>query len=289
MIAVTGSTGQLGRLVVDELLERGLKPSRLAALARSPDRAGGIAARGVQVRRADYTEPATLDEALEGVATILLISSSAMGERVAHHRTVIDAAVRRGVARLVYTSILHAETSRMQLAAEHRATEEMIRESGLSFAILRNGWYLENYTENLAPALEHRVLLHSAEGGLVSAATRADFAAAAAVVLTSEDLENEGGNPVFELGGEPPFTLAELAREVSRHAGFEVEPRDLPEEVYASTLIDSGVPEPIARMLADSDRGIARGELFTDSGDLRRLIGRAPTTMAEAVRSALSP
>ncbi|MEK9499528.1 SDR family oxidoreductase [Gaopeijia maritima] len=285
MIAVTGATGHLGRLVVDELLARGVDPGTLAALARSPDKAADAAGRGVQVRRADYTERDTLDAALRGVTTLLLVSSDALGERVAHHRNVIEAAAGAGVERIAYTSILHADTSRMQLAAEHLETERMIRASGMPFVILRNGWYLENYTENLGPALEHRVLLHSAEGGLVSGATRADFAAAAAVVLTSDDLVNE----VFELGGEPPFTLAELAREVSRRAGFEVEPRDLPEEAYAAVLIDAGVPEPVARMLADSDRGIARGELFTDSGDLRRLIGRAPTTMAEAVRGAVSP
>ncbi|WP_405283157.1 SDR family oxidoreductase [Gaopeijia maritima] len=285
MIAVTGATGHLGRLVVDELLARGVDPGTLAALARTPDKAHGAARRGVQVRRADYTEPDSLDAALKGVTTLLLISSDALGERVAHHRNVIEAAAGAGVERIAYTSILHADTSRMQLAAEHLETERMIRASGMPFVILRNGWYLENYTENLGPALEHRVLLHSAEGGLVSGATRADFATAAAVVLTSDDLANE----VFELGGEPPFTLAELAREVSRRAGFEVEPRDLPEESYAAVLIDAGVPEPVARMLADSDRGIARGELFTDSGDLRRLIGRPPTTMAEALRGANSP
>lgn len=283
MIAVTGATGHLGRLVVDELLERGVESSTLAALARSPEKAAAIAERGVQVRRADYTEPDTLDSALLQVDTLLLISSDELGSRAAHHRNVIDAAVRAGVTRIAYTSILHADTSRMQLAAEHLETERMIRDSGLPFVFLRNGWYLENYTENLGPALEHRVLLHCAEEGLVSAAARSDFAAAAAVVLTADDIVNE----VFELGGEPPFTLAELVREVSRHAGFEVEPRGLPEEAYASVLIDSGVPEAIARMLADSDRGIARGELFTDSGDLRRLIGRAPVTMAEAVGRAV--
>lgn len=283
MIAVTGATGHLGRLVVEDLLERGVTPERIRALVRSPEKAGDLAERGVEVRRADYTEPDSLREGLEGVDKLLLVSSSEVGQRVRHHRNVIDAAVEEDLGLLAYTSILKADTSRMQLASEHRATEDLIRESGLPFVILRNGWYLENYTENLAPALEHGALLGSADDGRISAATRADFAAAAAEVLTGAGHESR----IYELGGEAAYTLTELAKAISRLSGRRVEYRDLPEKEYAEALIGAGVPEPFAHVLADSDRGIARGELFTESDDLQRLIDRPPTSPDEAVRDAL--
>ena len=284
MIGITGATGHLGRLVVQNLLERGIAPDRIAALVRSPEKADDLVDAGVLVRRADYTEPDTLRSALDGVRRLLLISSSEVGQRVQHHRNVVDAAREAGVGFLAYTSILGAGTSRMQLAEEHRATEELIRESGIPFVFLRNGWYLENYTENLGPVLEHGALLGSAERGRVSAATRADFAAAAAEVLVGSGHEDR----VYELGGDEAFTLSELANEISRESGTLVEYRNVPEEQYAGFLIDAGLPEPFARVLADSDRGIARGELFTESEDLRRLIGRPATTPAEAVRDALA-
>lgn len=283
MIAVTGVTGHLGRLVIEALVERGVAPGEIAALARTPEKDPAMAGRGVEVRRADYTRPDTLAAAVKGVDRLLLVSSSEVGQRVAQHRNLIDAAREAGVGMLAYTSILKADASEMQLAAEHRATEEMIRASGIPFVFLRNGWYLENYTENLAPALEHGVLLGSAEDGRVSAAARADYATAAAVVLTGE---GHAGR-VYELGGDQAFTLVALAEEISRQTGRRVEYRDLPEAAYAAALVDAGVPEPFARVLADSDRGIARGELFTDSADLRRLIGRPTTTLADALAAAL--
>lgn len=283
MIAVTGATGHLGRLVVEDILERGVAPDRILALARSPEKASDLAGHGVEVRRADYDEPETLRAALERVDKLLLVSSSEVGQRLRHHRNVIDAAVDAGVGLLVYTSILKADTSRMELASEHRATEKLMRQSGIPYVILRNGWYLENYTENLAPALEHGALLGNANGGRISPATRADFAAAAAEVLTGSGQESR----VYELGGEAAFTLSELAATISRLSGRPVEYRDLPEEEYAEALIGAGLPEAFARVLADADRGIARGELFTDSDDLRRLIGRPPVSPEEAIRDAL--
>ena len=283
MIAVTGATGQLGRLVVENLLDRGVEPGRIAALVRSPEKAQDLAARGVQVRRADYAQPETLGPALEGVTKLLLVSSSEVGHRAVQHANVVEAARAAGVKLLAYTSILHADTTGMQLAAEHRASEETIRASGIPFVFLRNGWYLENYTGNLGPALEHGALLGSAGDGRVSAATRADFAAAAASVLTGEGHENR----VYELGGDEAFTLAELAEIIARESGRPVTYRDLPEEEYTGVLTGFGLPEAFARVLADSDRGIARGELFTDSGDLSRLIGRPTTGPREAVATAL--
>lgn len=283
MIAVTGASGKLGRLVVEALLARGVAPGEIAALARDREKVRDLAEQGVQVRVADYERPETLGAALAGVERLLLVSSSELGRRAAQHHNVIEAARDAGVELLAYTSILKADSSRMQLAAEHLETEEEIRASGIPFVFLRNSWYLENYTENLAPALEHGVLLGSAGDGRVSAATRADYAAAAATVLTGEGHESR----IYELGGDEAFTLTGLAAIISAESGKRIEYRDLPEEDYAQALIGAGVPEPYARMLADSDRGLARGELHTERDDLHRLIGRATTPPREAVAAAL--
>ena len=284
MIAVTGATGHLGRLAIESLLERGVPADQIVAIARSAEKARGLADRGVQVRLADYSRPEELAAALQGVDKLLLISASEVGQRLAQHRNILAAARQAGVKLIAYTSILHADTSRMQLAGEHRATEELIRASGIPFVLLRNGWYLENYTDNLAPALEHGALLGSAGEGRVSAAARADFAEAAAVVVT----EDGHANRVYELAGDEAFTLSELADIISRESGKPVEYRDLPEEEYAKILLSFGLPEPLARALADSDTGITRGELEDGSGDLRRLIGRPTTTARAAVAAALA-
>lgn len=283
MIAVTGVTGHLGHLVVEELLERGVPAIEIVGLARNPEKAQGLTDRGVEVRRADYSQPGTLSSALRGTDRLVLVSSSEVGQRALHHRNVIDAAREAGIELLVYTSLLRADSSGMQLAGEHRETEQTIRESGIPSVILRNSWYVENYTENLAPALEYGALLGSANDGRVSAATRRDYAAAAAAVVRSSGHEGR----IYELGGDEAFTLTELAEEISRRSGRPVEYRDLSEDDYAQALVGAGLPEPYARVLADSDRGLARGELYTDSGDLRRLIDRPTTPWREAVGEAV--
>jgi NAD(P)H dehydrogenase (quinone) len=282
-IGVTGASGHLGRLVVEDLLERGVPAGEIVAIARSPERLRELAERGVVVRRADYDEPESLPAALEGLDRLLLVSASEVGRRVPQHRNVVEAARAAGVGLLAYTSILNADSGGTILAAEHAATEEAIRASGLPFVFLRNGWYLENYTENLAPALEHGVLLGCADGGRVSAAARADYAAAAGAVLTSQG----HGGAVYELGGDDAFTMRELAEAVSRESGRTVQYRDLPEAEYEAALVGFGIPEPVARMLADSDTGLARGELFTESRDLHRLIGRPTTPLRDAITAAL--
>lgn len=284
MIAITGATGHLGRLVIEVLLERGTAPSEIIAAVRSPEKAADLAARGVEVREADYTKPDTLETALEGVGRLLLISSNEVGQRFAHHRNVIEAAKKAGVGFIAYTSIVRADSNPMMLAAEHKATEEVIRASGIPFALLRNGWYTENYTGQLPQYLENGVILGSAGEGRVSAAPRADYAAAAAAVLTGES--HEGA--VYELGGDDAFTMAELAAEISHQSGTEVVYRDLPAEEYEEALVGFGLSETYAAVLADSDRAIANGHLFVETGDLRRLIGRPTTPLADAVAAALT-
>ncbi len=283
MILVTGATGKLGRLVIEELLKK-VPASQVIAAVRSPEKASELAARGVQVRKLDYSQPQTLGPALAGAEKVLLISSNEVGQRAAQHQAVVEAAKKAGVRLLAYTSILHADGSRMALAAEHKATEQAIRASGLPFVFLRNGWYVENYTENLGPALAHGALLGSAGEGRIAAATRADYAAAAVAVLTGSGHENK----VYELAGDNPFTMTELAAEVSRQAGKPIVYNNLPASQYQEVLKGVGVPGPFAEILADSDVGASRGELNDSSGDLRRLIGRSATPLANAVAVAFN-
>jgi NAD(P)H dehydrogenase (quinone) len=282
MIAITGASGQLGHLVIEQLLEK-VSPNEVLALVRDPAKVADLSAQGVQVRKADYNQPETLASALEGVDKLLLISSSEVGQRVPQHRNVIEAAVAAKVGLLAYTSILHADTSPLGLAAEHRETESLIKSAGLPWVILRNGWYSENYTAGIPAALQHGVILGSADDGRIASAARADYAAAAVAVLLGED---QAGR-IYELAGDSAYTLAELAAEVSRQSGQEIAYQNLPQEDYKAALVSVGLPEPIADLLADSDVGASQGGLFDDGLQLSQLIGRATTPMAVSVESAM--
>lgn len=284
MIAVTGATGNLGGLVVETLLDDGVSPSDIVAAVRSPDKAEDLAGRGVAVRKADYTLPDTLESAFHGVERLLLISSSEVGQRAEQHSNVVDAAETAGIGFFAYTSMVRTDTSPLKLAAEHKATEERIQDSGIPFTLLRNGWYIENYTENLGPVLERGVLVSCAGDGRVSAATRADYAAAAVTVLTEDGHEGE----VYELGGDEAFTMEELAKELTRQSDTEVVYQKVSEDEYVDILKDAGLPEGYAEVLADADRGIADGHLYVEEDDLHRLIGRPTTPLSKAVADALS-
>jgi len=281
-IVITGATGQLGRHVVEALLERNVPAETIIAAGRSIEKLADFADRGVQVRTMDYEDAASVAEALKGASKVLLISGSAVGQRVEQHRTVIEAAKAEGVELLAYTSIANAETTGMKLAAEHQATEAILKESGVPFVLLRNGWYLENYTEQLPGTLAQGALAGSAGNGKVSGATRADYAHAAAAVLVAD---NQAGK-VYELGGDDAFTMAELAAEITAASGQTIAYNDLTAAEYAGLLTSVGVPEAFAEILADSDLGIARGDLLVTGGDLSKLIGRPSTPLSEAVRSA---
>ncbi|UZE14285.1 SDR family oxidoreductase [Pseudomonas sp. B21-053] len=282
MIAVTGATGQLGRLVIDSLLET-VNPHEIVALVRDPLKAQDLGAKGVDVRQADYNQPDTLRSALVGVQRLLLISSSEVGQRTAQHRAVIDAAKSSGVQLLAYTSMLHADKSTLGLAVEHRDTERALVESGLNYVLLRNGWYSENYTVSVPPAVEHGAIIGSAQEGRISSAARKDYADAAAVVLTSE---GQAGK-VYELAGDESYSLSELATEVAKQSGKTVVYNDLPQEQYKAVLIGLGLPEEFAGLLADSDAAAAKGDLFDDSRQLSELLGRPTTPIAQSVSAAL--
>jgi NAD(P)H dehydrogenase (quinone) len=283
MFAVTGATGKLGRLVV-ELLAQRVPPAQIVAAVRNPDKAQDLATLGVQVRHADYEQPQTLAAALQGVDKLLLISGNEVGKRVPQHRVVIEAAKRAKVELLAYTSILHAQTSGLSLAKEHLETEHLIRDSGLPFAFLRNGWYIENYTEQLAAALASGKILGSAQAGRIAAATRLDFAEAAAVVLTQPKPQSTA----YELGGDAPFTLSELAAEVARASGKAITYQDLPASAYREALVGFGLPALYAEILVDADLGIVRGELDDRSHTLSKLIGHPTTSLAATVAKALA-
>ena len=285
---ITGATGHLGRLVVQELLSRGVPAGDITATGRDITKVKDLADRGVRVLAIDYDDPASLDAAFRGADRILLVSASEVGasepgRRAQQHENAIDAAVRAGAGLLAYTSIANAGTTSMRLAAEHQATEAALRASGLTYTLLRNSWYVENYTAQVPAILQRGSLAGSAGDGRVSAATRADYAAAAAAVLTGDGHAGRA----YELGGDEAFTLAELAAEIGAQAGQPVGYLDLPEDEYARLLTSTGLPEAGAVIMADADRGLARGDLFVDSGHLRQLIGRPTTTLRDAVAVAL--
>ncbi|MEU6174606.1 NmrA family NAD(P)-binding protein [Streptantibioticus parmotrematis] len=282
-IVVTAASGQLGRLAVEALLARGVPASGIVATSRDVTRIKDLADRGVVVRRADFTEPDSLPAAFEGADKVLLISTTTVDERVANHRRAIDAAVAAGASLVAYTSMLRADTSSTALAATHRATEEYLRER-VPGVMLRNGWYVENYTAQLPHILRNGALVGAAGRGRISAATRADYADAAAAVLTTG---GHAGN-VYELGADEAFTLAGLAAAISSATGKRITYTDLPADEFARTLADAEVPAELAEVLVGAELAMKEGELFTDSGDLRRLIGRPTTTPAEAIAAALA-
>jgi len=282
MIVVTGATGQLGRLVIKALLIK-VPAAEIVAAVRNPEKAKDLAETGIQVRYADYSQPASWDEALKGADKVLLISSSEIGQRANQHRNVIDAAKRSGVKLLAYTSVLHAGTSPLGLAAEHRATEALLSASGVPFVLLRNGWYTENYTAGVPAALAHCAVYGCAGDGRISSAARADYAEAAAAVLTSD---NQAGR-VYELAGDTSYTLTELTAEISRQSGKNIGYVNLPEAEYKSVLIKVGLPEIIAELLANSDTGASKDALFDDSRQLSKLIGRSTTSLATAIAAIL--
>jgi NAD(P)H dehydrogenase (quinone) len=279
MIAVTGATGQLGRLVIAALKHKGAG-SYTVALARNPEKAADL---GVEVRIFDYDRPETLNTALVGIETLLMISASEVGKRARQHKNVIDAAKAAGVTRIVYTSLLNAETSPIGLAEEHRQTEAMLKASGIPYTILRNPWYTENYTGNLGGAIANGAIIGSAGEGKLATASRADLAEAAANATLGTGHENR----IYELGG-APYTLSELAAEVARQTGKPVTYNDLPQSEYANILKSFGLPDAVAEMISQADAHAANGALFNDSDDLEMLLGQPATSLADAVKSALA-
>ncbi|MBA3146963.1 SDR family oxidoreductase [Salmonella enterica] len=282
MIAITGATGQLGQHVIENLLKT-TPASHLVAIVRNPKKAAPLSQRGIAVRQADYANEAALTTALQGVDKLLLISSSEVGQRTAQHRNVIQAAIAAKVKFIAYTSLLHADKSPLALADEHIETEKMLAESGIPHTLLRNGWYTENYLASVPAALKHGVFIGAAGEGKIASAMRADYAAAAARVISEE---GHAGN-VYELAGDDAWTLSQLADELTQQSGKKIVYQNLSEVDFAAALKGAGLPDGLADMLANSDVGAAKGGLSDDSHTLRKLIGRPATTLTESLRAVL--
>ena len=275
MIAITGATGQLGQHVLENLLTT-VPAGQVVAIVRNPAKAESLSQKGVVVRQADYSDEAALTAALQGVDKLLLISSSEVGQRAVQHRNVINAAKAAGVKFIAYTSLLHADTSPLGLADEHIATEKMLADSGIAYALLRNGWYTENYLASAPPSIEHGVFIGAAGNGKIASATRADYAA-----------EEGHAGKVYALAGDEAWTLSELAAELSKQSGKNVVYQNLSEADFAAALKGVGLPAGLADMLADSDTGASKGGLFDDSRTLSALIGRPTTTLADSIKGIL--
>ncbi|HAT3904084.1 TPA: SDR family oxidoreductase [Citrobacter koseri] len=282
MIAITGATGQLGQHVIDTLLKT-VPASQIAAIVRNPAKADALTRLGVTVRQADYSDEAAFTAALQGIDRLLLISSSEVGQRATQHHNVINAAIAANVKFIAYTSLLHADRSPLGLHVEHVETEKMLADSGIPYALLRNGWYTENYLASAPAALEHGVFIGAAGEGKIASATRADYAAAAARVISEEGHAGK----VYELAGDEGWTLSQLAAELVKQSGKKVVYQNLSEADFAAALKGVGLPAGLADMLADSDAGAAKGGLFDDSHTLSALIGRPTTSLAESVKSIL--
>ena len=281
MIVITGATGQLGRLVIDELL-KSTEAKNIVAAVRTPAKGNDFAERGIQVREADYSRPETLAAAFQGASRLLLVSGNELGKREEQHKAVIDAAKAAGITFVAYTSLLHCDTSPLELAKEHLATEQYLVSSGLRYSLLRNGWYFENQTAAIQPAIQNGTFIGASGEGRFAAASRSDYAAAASVVLTREGQEDS----ILELGGDHPYTRAELAAEVSRQTGKLIGYHNLSEAEYKKVLTNF-LPAMFAKVIADAEAHAAQGALDDDSHTLSRLLGRPTTSLAEAVKSAL--
>ncbi|PXY37097.1 NAD(P)-dependent oxidoreductase [Prauserella sp. PE36] len=280
MIVVTGANGHLGRLVI-EALKQTVPAGRIVAAARRPEKAADL---GVEVREADYDRPDTLKTAFDGAEKVLLISGSEVGKRVPQHTAVVEAAEQAGVSLLAYTSAPKADTSPLILAPEHKATEEVIRDSGLPYAILRNNWYIENYEQSIRQAAETGAYVGSAGEGRVAGATRADYAAGAAAVLAGEGHENK----VYEFSGDTAFSYADIAAAVAEATGKDVTYQDLSPEDHRAALLAAGLPEETAGFLVALDGNTRDGLLSEATGELARLIGRPTTPLRDAVAKLLA-
>lgn len=282
MIAVTGASGQLGRLVIHQLLKK-VAPDQVVAVVRSPETAADLRALGVLLRKADYDDSASLQEAFQGIEKVLLISSTVPGQRLRQHKAVIDAARAAGVKLIAYTSMLRADSSRSVLAGEHLATENYLIASGVDYVVLRNGWYLENHTAGLPIAAQHGALMASSGSGRFASASRADYASAAVAVLT----QSGHSKKIYELAGDTAFTMDDLAVAASARLHREISYRNLPPAEYEGALLGMGLPKMIVEVVIDADAMALKGDLDSTSRELSTLIGRPTTTLAEAVQSAL--
>lgn len=278
---VTGATGPLGRGVVESLLERGVDPAEIVATGRSVEKLADLAERGVQVERLDFEDVPASVPWLSAADVLLLVSGSEVGRRVPQHTAVVELAQRAGVRRLVYTSAPAADDTALVVAPEHAATEKAIRASGLPFTFLRNGWYTENYQQTFDQARATGVVAGSAGDGRIASAPRADFAEAAAVVLTTDG--HDGA--VYELSGDTAWDFDELAAVFGTALGSEVTYQRLTPEQHRAALLEAGLDEGTAGFVVALDQNAKDGLLAVTTGELGTLLGRPTVPLAETVSS----
>lgn len=278
-IGITGATGQLGKLVIDQLKAK-VGKDYIIAFVRNPEKAKDL---GVEARYFDYDKPKHLVEQLKGIDSLFFISANEIGQRVRQHKNVIGAAKKAGIKWLVYTSLLHADATTINLAEEHLETEKLLKDSGIDYTILRNGWYTENYTGSIEGAIAGGAFIGSAGTGKISSAARADYAEAASVVLSNESHKGK----VLELAGDNAYTLSDLAAEISKQTGKNIPYKNLPEEEYAKILESFNIPKDFAAAIASWDASVSNGDLFDTTQQLSKLIGRPTTSMAESVKATL--
>ena len=281
-IAITGATGQLGNLVIEQLLQL-TTAQNIVALVRNIDKAEHFKVQGIELREFDYDRPETLVPALSGIDKLLLISANEIGRRTPQHQAVINAAKVAGVPYLAYTSLLRADTSPLGLAQEHCETEKLIQDSGITYTFLRNNWYSENYLAGVAHTIEIGTLFGAAQDGRISSASRIDYAEAAAKVLTSTGHENK----TYELAGSESFRLSDLATLIDQAANKDIIYQNLSAEEYTQGLTQAGLPAGLVDVIVDADIQSIQGAMYSDRKDLEQLIGRNTTSIQDAIKAAL--
>ena len=281
-IAITGATGQLGNLVIEQLLQL-TAAQNIVVLVRNVDKAEHFKVQGIELREFDYDRPETLVPALSGIDKLLLISANEIGRRTPQHQAVINAAKVAGVPYLAYTSLLRADTSPLGLAQEHRETEKLIQDSGITYTFLRNNWYSENYLAGVAHTIEIGTLFGAAQDGRISSASRIDYAEAAAKVLTSTGHENK----TYELAGSESFSLSDLATFIGQAVNKDIIYQNLSAEEYTQGLTQAGLPAGLVDVIVDADIQTIQGAMYSDSKDLEQLIGHKTTSIQDAIKAAL--
>lgn len=279
-IAITGATGQLGQLVIQALLKR-VSADQIVALVRDQKKATALAEQGVELRHFDYDAPESLAPALQGIDKLLLISANEVGRRTPQHKAVIEAAQLAQVPYIAYTSLLRADISPLGLAQEHRETEALIQASGLRYTLLRNNWYNENYLAGVEHNVASGKLFSATQNGPISSASRADYAEAAAEVLTTQGHEQK----TYELAGSQSFTKTDLATYIAHAASKPVQYLEIDAESFAQGLTQAGLPEPVVNLITEADVETAHGAMFSDRTDLEQLIGRKTTTIQSQVEA----
>ncbi|TGK03428.1 SDR family oxidoreductase [Leptospira selangorensis] len=268
-VLVTGASGHLGKIILEELLKRG--HNKIIATTRKPESLQDFATRGVTVRKASFDDPASLVAAFQGADRVLIISTDNIGNRIEEHKNAVDAAVNIGAKRILYTSLTKADEVPVTFAFEHEGTEEKIKQSGLAYTILRNNMY----SDYLIPKLQHAIASGSLYGsggvGACAYVSRTDCAKAAAAALLSP----EAGNKILEIGGPKAWTYAELAKFTSELVNKPISYVDLPAEELSKALVGAGVPKPMADALASFDVSIREGYLKEVNSSAKDLIGES--------------